>query len=98
MHWPLMWRATHDSLMQAQRAYSDLRFIQASGDASYWKLKAERLLDMALFKRGEITAPVFQEREKPRETTDPMLKILGAMQVREVETLKRPAEPVTPMS
>jgi len=70
---------------------------RAEGERDYWQQKAERLLDAALFKRQETTAPIFQE-SKPAEGS-PMLKVIGAMTTMQIDSSKRvpPAVPVTPM-
>jgi hypothetical protein len=68
---------------------------QAMIERRYWQQRAERLTDHALFKRGEITAPVFQE--SPAKSTDPTARLFEALRVTEIETMK-PASLVTPMT
>ena len=99
MPWPLMWTTTHAMLIarqqeQLQAAHNAL--IEAIVERRYWQKKAEMLLDHALFKRGEITAPVFQEPEK-KSGTDPMTRMMGALGITEIESA-RPAGPVPPMT
>lgn len=73
------------------------RLQRAERERDYWQQKAERLLDAALFKRQEITAPIFQE-SKPSSNA-PLLGVISAMTRTEIDSSKRvpPAVPVTPM-
>lgn len=66
----------------------------ARADSDYWRDKAEKLLDAALFKRGEVTMPVFSKPERRAPST--VHDFMSALRVTEITTAK-PAEPVTPM-
>jgi hypothetical protein len=94
------WKSAKVAWLEAQLVLLEDRVQRASIERDYWKSKAEQLLDMALFKRGEITAPVFEERKVVADR-NPMLTVLGAMNTMEIDSSKkRPAStaaPVTPM-
>jgi hypothetical protein len=99
------WKSVNEAKLEGHIARLMDRVVRAEDERDYWKAKAERLLDMALFKREEIRAPVFQETKKSADVS-PMLKVLGAMQTHEIDSAKqtstRPlastAAPVTPMT
>ena len=92
------WRSAYEAQLEERVKYLEARAEQAELRCDYWQHKTERLLDMALFKRGEITAPVFEE-SKAQPDVNPMLRILGAMSTTETDSSKRAstAMPVTPM-
>jgi len=94
------WVSRHEARLEGRIALLEDRLQRAEWEREYWRTKAERLLDMALFKRGEITAPIF--KESPPATDSPMLRVLGAMNTHVTDTSKRQpvstATPVTPMS
>src|SRR5262245_22496813 len=56
----MFWKSARVADLEAQVLVLDDRLTRATTERDYWKKKAEQLLDMALFKRGEITAPVFE--------------------------------------
>jgi hypothetical protein len=102
MRWPLMWRSTHALLLertslqltvQLQLAGANLQ--QAITERRYWQSRAERLTDHALFRRGEITAPVFQDT--PPKSADPTSRLFEALRVTEIES-QPPASPVATMT
>ena len=94
------WRTSYEARLEERLTYLEERARQAEARCLYWQQKAERLLDAALFKRGEIVAPVF-EPDKPAPTSS-LLGIIAAMNTTETDTSKRmplasPAMPMTPM-
>jgi len=95
------WTSRYAARLEGRIALLEDRLHRAEHDRDYWQGKAERLLDMALFKRNEVSAPVFQETPKVTEPS-PMLRILGAMNTQTTDSSKRPpvstAAPMTPMS
>jgi len=94
------WKSAYEAKLEGHIALLSDRVERAQAERDYWKQKAERLLDAALFKRHEIAAPVFEETKKPADVS-PMLRVLGAMQTHEIDTSKynhvSTAAPVTPM-
>lgn len=98
MRWPLMWRSTHDLLLErtsAQLTAAAVNVQQAILERRYWQSRAERLTDHALFRRGEITAPVFQDL--PAKSPDPTSRLFEALRVTEIES-QPPASPVATMT
>ena len=54
---------------------------------TYWRSKAELLLDQTLFRRGEVTTPVFSASPQPATAAAPTLAgLFSAMAVTEVES------------
>jgi hypothetical protein len=88
---PWMFQARGDVRhLQEKLTWLEASLAQARGDRDYWKDKAERLLDAALFKRGEVTAPVFTKAERPKSPFA-MPTFLGGLNVTEIESGKGPA-------
>lgn len=71
-----------------------VRIEELKVEREYWKDKAEKLLDAALFKRGEISAPVFAKPVAQHQ--DPIKSMMSALSITEIDSTK-PASPVTPM-
>lgn len=70
--------------------------VRLISERDYWKDKAEKLLDAALFKRGEVTSPVFAKPERAKASPFGIPAVLGSLNVHEIESAK-PAAPVVPM-
>lgn len=92
------WQSANVSRLEARVEHLDHLLAHVQEERDYWRTRAERLLDMALFKRHEITAPVFEER-KSLPDRNPLLHVLGAMNTMETDSAKRAstAAPMVPM-
>jgi hypothetical protein len=70
------------------------RLAEMRAERDYWRSKAELLLDSTLFRRGEITQPVFSPPPKPL-VDHTMGAIFSPLAVTEIESGKR-SRPVAP--
>lgn len=93
------WKSAYEARLEERLTYLEERILLAEQQADYWREKAERLLDAALFKRREINAPVFEDTKPAEESI--LQRVVGAMGTMETDTSKRPpassAMPITPM-
>lgn len=76
-------------------AYLEAECRQMREDRDYWKDKAERLLDNALLRKGEVSEPVFK-KAAARPESSPFGGVLKGLNIHEIESVK-PAAPVVPM-
>jgi hypothetical protein len=86
--WPFVTRRVHE-LEIARWAANNLVDVEARNAArverDYWRDRAEKLIDQALVKRGEITHQVMEER-KP-QAGDPITSAVALMAQKEFESV-----------
>jgi len=70
--------------LQTALARAEQRAVSAEEAAAYWRSKAEKLLDAALLKRGEVTDFVFSE--PPAAPTTPVDTLFRAMSHQEIDS------------
>lgn len=73
---------------RALLAASDSNNAELRAQVEYWRVRAERLMDAALARRGEIHEPTMRE-PKPPAGQSPMELIASAMAVTEVTSGKK---------
>lgn len=88
MKWPFVTRKVHElemDFLRGQLAATLNQVDDAKADRDYWKARAERLVDQALAKRGEINQPVM-EQVKPA-AADPLSSAVALMAQKEFESV-----------
>jgi hypothetical protein len=89
MRWPFVLRKVHELEVVNRDAVIELiarNCKEAQAQAEYWRVRAERLTDAALARKGEIHEPTFVER-KPAPAS-PLAAMARSMGVKEIDSTK----------
>lgn len=83
IRWPFVSRAFHD--LQVEGLRTELAI--ATVDRSYWRGRAEQLIDAALARAGAIHQPTMEKVDR-KNLASVAATIVGAMGIKEIDSSK----------